>query len=221
MIGHFFRIAWRNLLKRKFYSLINITGLAIGMASCILIAIYVQHELSFDQYHTKKDRIYRVLQTFRAVKEGENLPAPTPSDYWVWGCAPVGPALQSDFPQIEKMVRFMSPLSLLLQHGDKRIQQDNLLMMDSTAFDVFSWKMLKGDSRSALIAPNNIVLTKTTARKLFGSDNPVGQTLRVDNQTNFVVSGVMEDVPANSQFTFNGLISMSPMRTWRAEIFNW
>ncbi len=219
MLRHFFQIAWRNLKKRKLYSFINIAGLTIGMACCVLITLYVQNELSYDRYHSKSDRIYRVTQTFRSVQKGENPGAPTPQDFWVWGCAPVGPALQADFPEIEKVVRFMSPTSFLLQHGERRIQQDNLLMIDSTAFDVFSWKMLYGDPHTALIAPNSIVLTKTIAEKFFGNANPVGQTLRADNQVNLLVTGVMEDVPSNSQFTFNGLISMATQRNQRSDIF--
>jgi putative ABC transport system permease protein len=212
MFRHFFQIAWRNLLKRKFYSFINIAGLTIGMACCVLITMYVHNELTYDRYHAKRDRIYRVTQTFRSVSKGENPGTPAPQDFWVWGCAPVGPALQADFPEIEKVVRFMSPVSLLLQQGEKRIQQDNLLCMDSTAFDVFSWKMLYGDPHTALIARNSIVLTRSVAAKFFGNTNPVGQTLRADNQVNFLVTGVMEDVPPNSQFTFNGLISMATAR---------
>ncbi|MGC4034740.1 MAG: ABC transporter permease [Chitinophagaceae bacterium] len=221
MFRHYFGIAWRQLLKRKFYSFINITGLAVGMLCCIVIAVYIQNELSYDQYHVKKDRIYRVVQAFRDIQPGESIVPPSPKDYQVWGCAPVGPALQADFPQIEKVVQFMSPLSLLLQHGDTRIQQDNLVCMDSTAFDVFSWKMISGNPKTALIASNSIVLTKTVAKKLFGNDNPVGQNLLVENSQNFIVSGVMEDVPSNSQFTFNGLISMATARNQRSDIFSY
>jgi putative ABC transport system permease protein len=220
MLRHFFKIAWRNLMKRKLYSFINIAGLTIGMACCVLITLYVLNELSYDRYHTKRDRIYRVVQTFRSVQKGENPGPPTPEDFQVWGCAPVGAALQADYPEIEKVVRFMSPVSVLLQHGDNRIQQDNLLFMDSTAFDVFSWKMLNGDPHTALIAPNTIVLTRTVARKLFGSSNPVGQSLRADNGGNLLVTGVMEDVPPNSQFTFNGLISMATAREQQSGIFS-
>jgi len=219
MFRHFFGIAWRQLLKRKFYSFINVTGLAVGMLCCIVIAVYIQHELSYDQYHAKKERIYRVVQTFRDVQPGETVSTPSPRDYQVWGCAPVGPALQADFPQVEKIVQFMSPVSLLLQRGNIRIQQDNLLFMDSTAFDVFSWKMLMGDPHTALTAPNSIVLTKMVAQKFFGNENPVGQALLVDNSTSYIVSGVMEDVPSNSQFTFNGLISMVTARKQRPDIF--
>lgn len=221
MFNHYFEIAWRQLTKRKFYSFINITGLAVGMVCCIVIVVYVNNELSYDQYHAKKDRIFRVVQTFRDVQPGQPLNTPSPRDYQVWGCAPVGPALQSDFPQVEKVVQFMSPVSLLIQYGEKRIQQDNLLAMDSTAFDVFSWKMLKGDPQTALTAPNTIVLTKTVAEKFFGNENPVGKSVLVDNRDNYMVSGVMEDVPPNSQFTFNGLISMVTARNQRADIFGY
>ena len=220
MLRHFFQIAWRNLKKRKLYSFINIAGLTIGMACCVLITLYVQNERSYDRYHANSDRIYRVTQTFRSVQPGENPGPPAPQDFWVWGCAPVGAALQADFPEIEKVVRFMSPNSILLQHGEKRIQQDNILYMDSTAFDVFSWKMLYGDPHTALMAPNSIVLTRSVAEKFFGNANPVGQTLRADNQVNLLVTGVMQDVPSNSQFTFNGLISMVTEREQRSNIFS-
>jgi putative ABC transport system permease protein len=221
MFRHYFQIAWRNLLKRKFYTLINVAGLAIGMTCCVLISVYLYHENSYDQYHTKRDRIYRVVQTFRSVEPGATLAAPSPPDYQVWGCAPVGPALQADFPEIEKVVQFMSPANFLLQRGDKRFQQDNLLFMDSTAFDVFSWKMIYGDPHTALAAPYSIVLTKTVARKLFGDINPVGQPLKVDNKYPFMVTGVMEETPPNSQFTFNGLMSMTTVHKFREEMFGW
>jgi putative ABC transport system permease protein len=222
MVRHFFQIAWRQLRRRKFYSFINITGLAIGMTCCLLITLYIQHELSYDRYNIKHDRVYRVLQTFRDFQPGEAITAPSPHDYWVWGCAPVGPALQADFPQIEKVVRFMSPVSLLLQTGDKRFQQDNLLYIDSTAFDVFSWKMRRGDPHTALTAPNSIVLTTSTAKKFFGDEDPIGRPLHVDNQLDFMVTGVMEDAPSTSQITFNGLVSMATMRKFRPDIFhNW
>jgi putative ABC transport system permease protein len=220
MLHHFFQIAWRNLRKRKLFGFINIAGLSIGMACCLLITLYVRNELTYDRYNSKAGRIYRVTQTFRSVQKGENPGPAAPQDFWVWGCAPVGPALQHDYPEIEKVVRFMSPISLLLQHGERRIQQDSLLFMDSTAFDVFSWKMLYGDPHTALIDPNAIVLTKTVAEKFFGNTNPVGQVLRADNGGNLLVTGVMEDVPANSQFTFTGLISMATNRKQNPGIYD-
>lgn len=219
MFKHFLRIASRNLLKRKFYSFINITGLAIGMACCLLIALYIKHELSFDRYHANHARIYRVLQTYRSVEKGQKPPAPAPQDFQVWGCAPVGPALAADFPEVEQVAQMMSPISLLLQTGDKRLQQDNLVCTDSTVFKVFSWKLLQGDARTALTAPNSIVLTEQTAHKLFGNANAVGQTLRANNQENLMVTGVVQNVPSNSQVTFNGLISMATAHKWQPDVF--
>ena len=219
MFQHFLLITGRNLLKRKFYSFINILGLAIGMTCCMLIALYIKHELSFDRYNVQHKRIYRVLQTFRNGEKGQKFTAPLPDEYQVWGCAPVGPALWADFPQVEQVVQIMSPVSLLLQAGEKRIQQDNLVAIDSDAFRVFSWKLLQGNPRTALTAPNSIVLTKKVAQKFWGDTNPVGKVLKVDNGGNFMVTGVMDDVPSNSQLTFNGLISMSTIRQSRSDIF--
>ncbi|EOR93282.1 hypothetical protein ADIARSV_3547 [Arcticibacter svalbardensis MN12-7] len=221
MFRHFLLIARRNLLKRKFYSFINIIGLTIGMSCCVLIALYVQHQLSYDRYNTRHDRIYRVLQTFRSVEKGQKITSPVAEDYQVWGCAPVGPALLADFPQVKEVVQFMSPVSLLLEYGDKRIQQENLICIDSTAFKVFSWKLLEGNPQTALVAPNSIVLTHTVAEKFFGHNNALGKTLRVDNEDLFTVTGVVADVPANSQITFNGLISMSTARNWREDDFKY
>ena len=221
MFKHFIKIAYRNLLRRKIYSIINITGLAVGMACCLLITYYVQHELSFDRYHSNFDSIYRVTHSFRNSQEGEKLPPPTPEQFQVWGCAPVGPALANDFPSIDKVVQFSSPIDLLLQNGSVRIQENNLLFIDSTAFEVFSWKMLAGNPLTALDAPNSIVLTKSIAEKYFGRENAVGKNLKVNNNDLFVVTGVMEDVPSNSHFNFAGLISMTTFRKWRAEIFDW
>jgi putative ABC transport system permease protein len=220
MLKNYFTVAWRNLLRHKGYTFINVAGLAVGMACCLLITLYVRHELSYDRYHAQADQIYRVLQAFRTgTPAAGQLPAP--EEYQVWGNAPVGPALAAEFPEVRKMVRFTSHQSLLLQHGDRRFQEADLLFIDSTAFEVFSWKMLAGNPRQALVAPNSIVLTQSTARKYFGDRNPVGLTLRVENQETFTVTGLMEDVPSNSHFTFNGLMSMSTFRKWRSEIFGW
>jgi putative ABC transport system permease protein len=127
--------------------------------------------------------------------------------------------MQADFPEIEKVVQFMSPVSILLQLGEKRFQQDNLLFMDSTAFDVFSWKMVHGDAHTALLAPYSIVLTKTAAQKFFGNENPVGKVFRAYNRDNLTVTGIMEDVPARPIST-SGNCSPS-FRAWRSLLPVW
>ena len=116
----------------------------------------------------KHERVYRVLQIFGDAGEGQHLRSPSPEHFQVWGCAPVGPALAADFPQVEEVVQMMSPVSLLLQAGDKRVQQENIVATDSNAFKLFSWKLVQGDPATALVAPNSIVLTQQVAEKLFG-----------------------------------------------------
>jgi putative ABC transport system permease protein len=222
MLKNYFKVAWRSLVRNKAYSIINVTGLAVGIACCVLISLYVKDELSYDRYHANADNIYRVTHAYRDIQADEKLPPPAPQDFEVWGNAPIGPALAADFPQIRSLVQFTSPSDYLFQYQDKRFEETNIVFMDSAAFDVFSWKMLAGNPRTALQAPYSIVLTKSVAQKYFGNSNPVGKALRVDNSNSFTVTGVMEDVPSNSQFTFNGLISMNTFRQFRKEVFsNW
>lgn len=219
MLKNYFKIAYRSLLKHKGYTFINISGLAVGIASCLLIAFYVQDELSYDRYHENADRIYRVLHAYKDAGESGNLP-PAPEEFWVWGNAPVGPALAADFPEITKMVQFSGPLNLLFQYGEKRFQEDNVWYIDSTVFDVFSWKLLAGNPNEALVAPNSMVLTENTAKKYFGDRNPIGETILLENSRPYTVTGVMEDVPPNSHFTFDVLLPMSRLRQLRPGMFN-
>ncbi len=219
MISTYFKIAWRSLSRSKMYSLINIVGLTVGIACCILIVLYVKDELSYDKYHRNYNEIYRVLHAYREQSD-RPLPPPGPGEYQVWGNAPVAPALKADFPEIRETARFTSPVTLLLQHNDKRFQESSLVFADSTLFDLFSWKMLYGNRNTALAAPNSIVLTESLASKYFGDSNPVGQVFKTDDNNALTVTGVMEDVPSNSHFTFTGLLSMSTFYRNRPEIFN-
>lgn len=223
MIRNYLKIAWRSLSRSKIYSFINIIGLTVGIACCILIVMYVKDELSYDRYHKNYNEIYRVLQAFRSPTGEKNVPPPAPSEYQVWGCAPVGPALKADFPEISKLTQFTSPITLLMEYGDKHFQETGLLFADSATFDIFSWKLLYGDRETALKAPNTIVLTKSMAEKYFGDTNPVGKIFKAESNLSLMVSGVMEDVPANSHFTFSALMSMSTFRIIRgADVFdNW
>lgn len=214
MYKNYYKIAWRNLVKKKAYSFINIFGLGLGIACCLLIFMYVQDELSYDNYHSKKDRIYRVTQS-----DSEDDP------FWVWGNAPVGAALKNDFPEIEKVVQFSGRADILLTHEDNTYQEEGVFFMDSTVFDVFSWKLLKGNPRTALTEPYSIVLTESTARKYFGDRDPLGQILKGSesagrsNPGEYTVTGIIEDVPHNSHFRFNVLLSMSTFRKARPDVF--
>ncbi|MEP6738564.1 MAG: ABC transporter permease [Chryseolinea sp.] len=219
MFRNYFVIGWRNLLKKKAYSLINIFGLGIGIACCLLIFIYVNYERSFDNYHVNGDRIYRVIHGSKK----------DPVDaYWVWNNAPIGPALADNFPEIDKVVQFSGRSDILLTNGDKIYQEEGVFFMDSTAFDVFSWKLLKGNPKTALAAPFSIVLTETLAKKYFGDEDPLGKSLKGTespgraNAGDYLVTGVMADVPANSHFRFEALLSLSTFRKSIPDIFtNW
>ncbi len=216
MIKNYLLVAIRNLLKKKAYSTINIFGLGLGIACCLLILMYVRYEFSFDDYHSKKDRIYRVIHGSRDNDH---------STYWVWNNAPIGPALAENFPEIEKVLQFSGRSDILLSNGDKHYQEDGVFFMDSVVFDVFDWKLLKGNPRTALAAPYSIVLTESTAKKYFGDEDPLGKTLKGTespgraNPGDYLVTGVMEDVPPNSHFKFNALLSLSTFRKSLPELF--
>ncbi|MEJ0028939.1 MAG: ABC transporter permease [Bacteroidota bacterium] len=217
MYKNYLMIAWRNLLKKKGYSAINILGLALGIACCLLIFMYVDYERSFDNYHTKGDRIYRVAHG----STDQDL-----STYWVWNNAAIGQALYDNFPEVEKVVQFSGRSDMLLSRGEITFQEEGFFFMDSTAFDVFSWKLLKGDPKTALAAPYSIVLTESTAKKYFGDEDPLGKSLKGSeaagraNEGEYLVTGVMEDVPANSHFSFNLLASMTTFRKARPDLWN-
>ena len=214
MIKNYIKIAFRNLVRHKAFSILNVAGLTVGIACSILIMIYVQNELSYDKYNDKYDRIYRVLNGYGKADD------PSSFQYQVWGCAPIGPALQQEFPQVESVFRFTSPSPWLISTGDKKFQEENIVFADSTAFDVFSWRLLKGNPEMALVRPNTVVLTEKLANKYFGKENPVGQTVMMDNAEPFEVTGVMENIPANSHFTFDAMISMSTFHNRREGIFS-
>ncbi len=222
MFRGYFTIAWRNLIKKKGYSVINILGLALGIACCMLIMMYVNYERSFDNYHTKGDRIYRVTHGWQ---EDSLANLKSNESHWVWGNAPVGQALKDDFPEIDKVVQFSGRSDLLLTHGEITHQEEGVFFADSTVFDVFSWKLLKGNPKTALAAPFSIVLTESTARKYFGNEDPLGKSLKGSESSgrsdegDYLITGVMEDIPENSHFRFNALLSMSTFRKSIPEVF--
>lgn len=221
MYKNYFKVAYRNLVKKKAYSFINIFGLGLGIACCLLIFMFVHDELSYDNYHEKGNRIYRVTHGESSTDQ-EGKPA---YPFWVWGNAPIGPALKNDFPEIEKVVQFSGRADILLTYGDKIYQEDGVFFMDSTVFDVFTWPLLRGNPKTALAAPYSIVLTESTARKYFGDEDPMGKTLVGSespgraNRGDYTVTGVMADIPNNSHFRFNALLSLSTFRESLPDIF--
>lgn len=215
MFKNYLKIAWRNVRKNKGYSAINIGGLSIGLACCLMIALYVKNEFSFDTYHEKADNIYRVVHH----SSPDDL-----ADRWIWGNAPVGPALKADFPEVIEKVQFSGRTDILLKNGQNVFQEGDTFYADASVFNVFSWSLIAGDPKSALEAPYSIVLTETMAIKYFGNEDPVGKTIEgIGGRTpdgKYTVTGVMQDVPANSHFTFDALMSMNTFRQSSPGIFD-
>jgi putative ABC transport system permease protein len=197
MFRNYIKIAFRNLQKNKVFSLINMAGLTIGLAAFWLIALYVADELSFDRYHENADRIYRVVQ--HASWDGGKFDLPITS-------APFAPALKNDFPQIQDAVRFDTEGGGSITYNNKYLQVNDICFTDASVFNVFTWHFLAGDPKAALSKPQSIVLTKTLATKIFGDPSlALNKTISFDNNNSNLVTGVIDDVPANSHFTFSAL----------------
>jgi putative ABC transport system permease protein len=207
MFKNYLKIAVRNLLKHRAYSFINITGLAVGMACCLLILLYVLDELSFDAYHEKSDRIYRVyLERFE--EDGVN------SRLWGASSPGYGPKLLGEFPQIERAVRFWMWSSPVISYGDKKFVEEAFVFAEPSIFEIFTFPFVAGDPATALTAPNTIVLTEKAAQKYFGQESPLGKTVTYQSGSTkeiFEITGVIKDVPKNSHFTFDIAASFA---TW-------
>ncbi|WP_424962516.1 ABC transporter permease [Ekhidna sp.] len=220
MISNYYKVSMRNILRNKTFSFLNISGLSVGIASCILILIYVNNELSYDTYNSNYENTYRVIHNYGSDdEEPEDWDSLPTTEYQVWGNAPVAPAMQQFFPEVDKVFRFTSDSPWLFSYNGISNSESDVLFADSTAFDVFDWKIIAGNPKTALERPNTVVLTKRLAKKYFGNENPIGKSIIMDNQDPYEVTGVVE-VPTNSHFTFNALISMSTFRNSRPQIFD-
>jgi putative ABC transport system permease protein len=215
MLKNYIKTAVRNLLKRKGYSLINIVGLAIGMASCLLILMFVNDELNYDTYNDKADRIYRVAGSFFYGGRSFDI-AVAP--------APMAQVLIDEFPEVENAVRFRQRGRYVFRYGDNTFRELSVSYVDSSFFDVFSIPLLKGNPDTALVDPNTLILGPNTARKYFGDEDPVGKTLRLNDRSDYMVTGVFEEIPGNSHFHFDIFISMvslpeSKNKIWMSQNF--
>jgi len=199
MIKNYFRVAIRNLVKHKVYSLINILGLAVGIAGCLLIVLFVSDELSYDKFHEKGDRIFKIALE-RKYPQHSTYYAVIPHSY--------AEVIPKDFPEIESVVRMGGPFNDQIvrykdAHGDeKQFEEDFVMNADSSFFDVFSIKLLKGNAKTVFKNLNDIVVTEETAKRYFGAEDPIGKVLNIFNQ-DFHVTGVSENVPENSHFKYD------------------
>ena len=203
MIKNYFKIALRKLWKYKVFSLINIMGLAVGMTACFLIYLYVHFETSYDAFHTKANRIYRIITDIK-----------TPSDLLQWSStsAPMSINMQKDFPEVESAVRIRGE-SFLVRKGNEKFQENNTIMADSTLFGIFDFPLVYGNKNTALKNPMSIVLSQTAAKKYFGNSNPIGQTVLLTGASiNATITGIMKDMPENSQLKADMIVSMSSQK---------
>jgi len=194
MFKNYFKIAYRNILKQKTYSIINIFGLAIGLSACILVGLFIWQDLNYDNYHDNGDNIYRV--SLKATLPGGTL-------HMAQTSAPVAPNLEQNFPEIEKISRIYFSSNDLITYEEKKFYEEEIIFADEDFFDIFSYVTLRGDPNKFLKKENSIIISGKMADKYFGIDNPIGKILNYNNKIDFEVTGVIENVPINSHFTFD------------------
>jgi putative ABC transport system permease protein len=202
MFKHYLKIALRNATRRKTYSIINISGLAIGMAACILIIVYIVTALSYDRYHENADNIYRIIAKL-TLGTTPNLIASTN--------ATPSLAMRDDYPEVLDAARVRPVGKVPVQYEDRQFYEDRILYADGSLLDVFTFPMLRGNPDTALETAHSIVITEETARKYFGDEDPMGKVLRLNDQSDYSVTGILENVPANSHFVFDMLLSFETL----------
>jgi len=212
MFRNYITIAVRNLMKHRFYTFINVAGLATGIAACLVISLFVINELNYDNHHTKADRIYRVNGEIKFAENHYKL-AVAP--------APMADALLQEYPEVEAAVRFRSRGSYLVKKNETadNIKEHDVVWTDSTFFKIFTVPVLEGNPATALSNPNDIAISKTLADKLFPDSSAVGQTLILDNRWPVKVTAVYADMPDNGHFRFNMLIALSGLDEAQAPNF--
>jgi len=199
MLKNYFKTAFRNLLRNKFYTLINIAGLAIGLATCFLIILYVLDELSYDKYNVNANRIYRVNNE---VKFGDN--------YFDMAVSPalLGSTMVRDFPEVQQYTRLRWYGSFLVKKGNENIQEGRVGFADSTLFDVFSLPVIEGDPKTALVEPHSLVITEKIAKKYFNTTDVVGKPMLINDTGNYKVTAVIKNIPVQSHFNFDIFVPM-------------
>jgi putative ABC transport system permease protein len=200
MIKNYIKTAIRSLSKNKGFTAINVLGLALGLASCLLIIFYVFDELNYDRYNTKADRVYRVNEDIRF---GGN------TNSYAVAPAPLASALKNDFPEVEQVVRFRSRGELQVKKGNQDIQENMVVYADPSIFKVFTLPMIDGDPATALNDTHSIVITEKTAQKYFNRTDVVGQVLTINDTALYKITGVIKNIPKQSHFNFDFFISMA------------
>ncbi|MCB0628483.1 MAG: ABC transporter permease [Saprospiraceae bacterium] len=203
MFQNYLKSTFRSLLKNKLYSGINILGLAVGLAAVMLILLYIRFELSYDNFHEQGDQLYRI----GVVTQRGDVPE---DDSYVF-TPPIGPAMVSEFPEVEQYMRFSTPREAYLSYEKESFRLDALQYADSTLFELFSFNLLAGDATTALKAPYSLVLTEKMSRQIFDRENPIGKVVVLEDNHQYEVKGIVADPPENSHLQFNALVSFSSL----------
>ena len=194
MLRNYIKIALRNILRHKGYSLINIAGLALGIACCILILLWVKDELSTNKFHEKLDSLYLIMHIQHYGSRTSRGPGSVPA---------LGPALKDEYPEVLNAVRFINGQGqYLLEHGNKQFKE-YIQLADPEVFEMFTFPLIKGNLRDVFNDPNVMVLSERAASRIFGSTDPIGQILTLNKDEQFRVVAVMQDIPHNSTILFN------------------
>ena len=213
MFKNYLRIALRNIKKHKGYSIINILGLAIGMACCILITSYVLYELSYDKYHENADRIYRIKADAQIGNNHLHIPKSSP---------PMAGYMIENYPEVLNAARLREMSNVPVRYREKQYYEGRVFYADNSFLEMFSLPVLKGDPKTALKTANTAVITEDTARRYFGEEDPIGKVLTVAEDTDFTITGIVSNVPRNSHFIFDMLCSFEThVQNNRLNMVNW
>ncbi|MEM9723493.1 MAG: ABC transporter permease [Bacteroidota bacterium] len=210
MLKNYFLTSLRNLKKEPGYAFLNIFGLTLGITSCLIIFLYIQYELNFDTYHEKADRIYRISSD---IKEPDN------AFRWSVTQLPLGKSVKMDYAEVEEYVRFIENGNSTVEYNNQNFFEEDYFFVDSTVFDVFSFEWILGESTEALHQPNSIVLSESSSKKIFGTEDPMGKQILLDDDETLQVTGVYKDMPRRSHLIANALISTSTLEASNSQ--NW
>jgi putative ABC transport system permease protein len=204
MLRNYLKIALRNIRKHKGYSYINISGLALGMACCLLIVLFVRDELSYDRYHENADQIYRVIKETES-KGKRSLSISTPP--------PLSRALVDDFPEVINSVRLITPTQkeILVSYEDKKFYETRFFFADPSFFDIFTFPLFRGNPETALQEPYSLLITEEMSEKYFGDEDPLGKIITYNNKDDYKITGILKNIPHNSHFRFDFLASFTTL----------
>jgi putative ABC transport system permease protein len=213
MFKNYLKIALRNLQRQRGYSLINILGLAAGIAGCWLIFLFVSREMSYDRHWPASERIYRVA---------EEIKSSTATRQFAHISFPYAPAVKSEYPEVESVARLCMMGTMLVEKGEKKIYENDILGADPGIFSVLGFPLAEGDPATALANPNTAVLSETMARKYFGTESAMGKTLLMGGRFSIQITGIFKKLPSSTQIKFDGLVSLSTLRAvFDQEFSNW